>query len=349
MALRLIPAHHLPTPKQRDHFDDQQHRLASLHHPSLVAFYASGEWEGGRFVATRFIRGARLSDLQQEGLPLPPNALESVAGALQAAHAAGVVHGRVSADNILVEANGAAYLADLGLGHSGSPAADLQALADVISEYESRARSRSAHRRVRRLGLALVVALGIAIPTLVVALDEGENPVTRAPAPAPAPPPKTKSVGSALPAVDTTPLGCTENPTPNTALCTFSQTRLDGASIVVPRDGVIRGWAIRGASGDVSLQVIRERRGRSFLVGFSQPERISNPGPHAFVTDISVGAGDTIGVGLGPGATIGAGDGQTDSAVARWDGRLTADRRPPTEVTEGVELMARADIEFKIR
>jgi hypothetical protein len=112
---------------------------------------------------------------------------------------------------------------------------------------------------------------------------------------------------------------------------------------------VVRGWAVRGASGDVSLQLIRERAGRSFIVGFSEPERISDPGAHAFTTDVSVGAGDRIGVGLGPGATIGISGGQSGSAVARWDGRLTADPRSPSEVIEGVELMVRADIEFKVR
>ncbi len=350
VALRLIGAQDLPTPEQREQFDDQQRRLASLNHPNLVGFYGAGEWEeGGRFIATRFIRGARLSDLQEEGLSLPPNALEAIAAALHAAHSAGLVHGRISADNVLVEANGTAYLADLGLGHDGTAEGDLEALAGVVAEFESRSRLQSGRRRLRRLGVALAVALAIAIPALVVALDGGEDSAPTTAGPAPAPPPRTSSIGSPLPPGETTPLGCIENPTPNTALCTIAQTRLDGTPIVAPRDGVVRGWAVRGASGDVSLQVIRERDGRSFLVGFSEPERISDPGPHAFPTDISLAAGDGIGVGLGPGATIGSRAGGANAEISRWDGRLTADRRAPSEVVEGVELMIRADIEFRIR
>lgn len=347
VALRLIGADELVTGPRRDRFEDQQRRLASVYHPNLVAFYEGGEWEGGRFVATRFIRGARLSDLSEEGLTLPPGALESVAEGLRAAHRVGLVHGRVSADNILIEANGTAYLSDLGLGHEGSPEADLEALTAVITDLESRARSAGGRKARHRMALALAVAAAIATPALVLILSGDDEPAVEAPVPAA--PGQTRSIGSSLEATETVPLGCAENPTPNTALCSFTQTRIDGTSIVVPRDGVVRGWAVRGASGDVSLQLVREGEDGSFIVGFSQPERITDPGPHFFTTDVSVGAGDRIGVGLGPGATIGSMVDQPGATAVRFDGRLTADPRPESGTVDGVELMIRADINFRPR
>ncbi len=343
VALRVIGPEHFASSEQIERFEDQQRRLASIRHPNLVPFYESGEWRGGRFVATRFIRGAKLSDLQEDRLALPVGALETVADALRVAHAAGVVHGRVSGENILIEANGTAYLTDLGLGRAGTPEADRQALAAVISEFERRAASRRNRRPARRAALAVAAAVGAVISALVLTLGGDEEAIRLATA-APGPE-NTRSVGSSLPPVATTPLGCIENPTPNTPSCTFVLTRLDGSTVAIPRAGVVRGWAVRGASGEVSLQIVRERDGRSFIVGFSQPEQVSGAGPHAFTADISVGAGDSIGVGLGPGATIGS---RADrlATLARFDGRLTADPRPESEVIRGVEVMIRADIEL---
>jgi serine/threonine protein kinase len=106
VALRLIGPGHFQTPADLELFDEQQRRMASLHHPSLVACYAAGEWEGGRYVAMRFIRGATLSQLLEERVPPPVEALEPIINALGTAHAAGLVHGRVAPQNILVEAIG---------------------------------------------------------------------------------------------------------------------------------------------------------------------------------------------------------------------------------------------------
>ena len=345
VALRLIDSSDFASPEELSAFDARQSRLAALHHPNIVSLYETGEWDGGRFIATRFIRGMTLAELQEDGLTLPAGALESVDDALRAAHAAGLVHGRISADNVLIESNGTAYLADLGLHQGGSPEDDREALTAVVSEFEARAAARDSLKPKRRLGVALALAIVITGAALLLALGDGE-PESGPLVDAPDSPPRTTSVGSQLTPAATTPLGCIEDPSSNTPGCSFAQIVLGEDPIAVPRDGVIRGWAVRGAAGALSLQVIREREGRSFLVGFSQPEQVSDAGPQSFPADISVAAGDRIGVGLGPGATIGT-VGAPGAEVARWDGRMTADPRPESATEHDVELMIRADIEFR--
>ena len=76
--------------------------------------------------------------------------------------------------------------------------------------------------------------------------------------------------------------------------------------MTAPGDGVIRSWAVRGASGELTLQVARVRGERVVLTGFSQTaQRDRIAGPHAFRASIPVRRGDAIGVLLAPGATIG--------------------------------------------
>ena len=273
--------------------------------------------------------------------------LEPLADALQAAHRAGLVHGRISDENILVDADGTPYLADLGLHRRGSPEEDEQALAAIASRLP--ARGAPTRRRIATVPLlGGLVALAIAVAAvLALALDGGAPP--SASADAPASPPRTTALGSRLDAGAVESLGCREAPSPNTPACTLAQTTLNGSSLTVRRAGVIRGWAVRGASGDLSLQVIRERGKKAFVVGFSQPERFADPGPRAFPAEIAVRAGDRIGVRLAPGATVGARPGPPGAAIVRWDGGLTAGPQAADATTREVELMLRADIEAGAR
>ena len=112
---------------------------------------------------------------------------------------------------------------------------------------------------------------------------------------------------------------------------------------------MIRSWAVRGASGELTLQVARVRGERVALTGFSQTVRVADPGPHAFRTDVLVRRGDTIGVLLAPGATIGTRPGGGGAAALRWAGSLPY--RPEDHAGERVagELLLRADVELGAR
>ncbi len=346
VALRLIAPGHFTTPDQLVRFDHQQRLTASLHHPNLVPYYEVGEWEGGRFIATRLIRGKTLADLRARGSPPAAESLEPLAGALQAAHAAGLTHGRISDENILIEANGTPFLADLGLGRRGSPEEDAEALAAVVSRLPAQAAATRRDRSWRALRLGLVGLAGVAALALVLAANGGED--SPAPIDAPPSPPNTTVVGSELPPVAVRPLGCREDPSANTPACTFAQTRLDGRAVTVRRAGVIRAWAVRGASGDLALQVIRARGGKSFVVGFSQPERLTDTAPRSFPANVGVRAGDQIGVRLAPGAHVGASSRSPRSALVRWDGGLTAWPQAEGTTLSG-ELMLRVDLELGAR
>lgn len=89
-------------------------------HPSIVPVHDAGEDDGKLYIAMRFIDGLDLKQAIEAQGHLEPGYVASitsqVAGALDVAHAAGLVHRDVKPANILLSKNGQrAYLADFGL------------------------------------------------------------------------------------------------------------------------------------------------------------------------------------------------------------------------------------------
>ncbi len=94
-------------------------RLAArLEHPAVVPVYDAREDDGELIVAMRLVEGGDLRKLIDREGPLEPeravHLLGQIAEALDAAHAAGIVHRDVKPHNILIEGE-RAYLSDFGL------------------------------------------------------------------------------------------------------------------------------------------------------------------------------------------------------------------------------------------
>lgn len=122
VALKLFDAEAMGYPEVRDRFFREARAGMQITHPNLVRILEAGTLEDGRgFLAMQLVDGPSLrAHLVAHGTLSAPAARKlarDVASALEALHAAGVVHRDVKPENILLGPSGA-VLTDLGLVRS---------------------------------------------------------------------------------------------------------------------------------------------------------------------------------------------------------------------------------------
>jgi ABC-type transport system substrate-binding protein/predicted Ser/Thr protein kinase len=132
VALKLLAAELARDERFRRRFLRETELAMSLSHPHIVPTLGSGEEDGALYLAMAYVDGSDLREvLRREGRLEPERAVdlvEQVAGALDAAHAAGLVHRDVKPGNILVtsDADGDhAYVCDFGLARHVSSVSSL--------------------------------------------------------------------------------------------------------------------------------------------------------------------------------------------------------------------------------
>jgi serine/threonine-protein kinase len=117
VALKLLSPDLQEIPSFRARFEREGKRQAALDHDHVIPVYEAGQSEYGLFLAMPLISGPTLKDLIRADELEPARSLRllrQVAGALDAAHAAGIVHRDVKPQNILIGNSDHAYLADFG-------------------------------------------------------------------------------------------------------------------------------------------------------------------------------------------------------------------------------------------
>ena len=118
VALKVLSSTLVGNRTFRERFRREGRHAAALDHPNIIPVYEAGESNGLMFIAMRLVDGPSLADII-ERRELTGNAaigiLRSVASALDAAHAAGLVHRDIKPQNILLTQGGHPYLADFGI------------------------------------------------------------------------------------------------------------------------------------------------------------------------------------------------------------------------------------------
>ncbi len=118
VAIKVLPASLTDDPRTRDRFLRDARMATALSHPNIAALYEVGEDHGQLFLACEFVPGESLKTTMAGHAMNPRRAIDfavQVADALADAHAAGIVHGHLTADTIRVTSKGSAKLLDFGL------------------------------------------------------------------------------------------------------------------------------------------------------------------------------------------------------------------------------------------
>jgi DNA-binding beta-propeller fold protein YncE len=171
VALKVIARHLSSDDRFRDRFLRESRLAASLEHPNVVPVYDAREEDGELIVAMKLVGGG---DLKRRiaAAPLAPeeaiDLLGQIAEALDAAHAAGIVHRDVKPHNILLEGDHA-YLSDFGLakalGDSGAQTgASIVGTVEYMSPEQWRGRHVGPAADVYSLGCVLYESLTGIVP-----------------------------------------------------------------------------------------------------------------------------------------------------------------------------------------
>jgi hypothetical protein len=168
VAIKLIADERASDTAFRERFEREAQLTAAIDHPNVIPVYAAGEIDGQLYLATRFVDGTDLHEcLRREGPLAPERAAEvvqQVGAALDAAHAAGLVHRDVKPANVLLSGRHA-YLSDFGLTRSVEATAQLTdtgerlGTVDFMSPEQLRGQRVDARSDVYALGCLLFTAL----------------------------------------------------------------------------------------------------------------------------------------------------------------------------------------------
>ncbi|GAA1482800.1 hypothetical protein GCM10009624_32400 [Gordonia sinesedis] len=122
VALKLLAPHLADNEAFRTRFMRESRVAARLNDPHVIPIHDWGEIDDHLFIDMRLVTGRNLREVIDSSGPLPPDRALSivgqVAGALDAAHADGLVHRDVKPDNILVDDRDFTYLVDFGLAQA---------------------------------------------------------------------------------------------------------------------------------------------------------------------------------------------------------------------------------------
>src|SRR5207302_2080481 len=118
VALKLLVEDLTENRERLGRFDQEAYAASALNHPNILTVYEMGDEGGRHFIAAEFIDGMTL----RKRLATSPMDLSEVlsvavqvAGALEEAHAAGIIHRDIKPENIMIRRNGHVKVLDFGL------------------------------------------------------------------------------------------------------------------------------------------------------------------------------------------------------------------------------------------
>jgi eukaryotic-like serine/threonine-protein kinase len=118
VALKLLPAALVGNAEQASRLQREARAASALNHPNIITVHETGEADGLRFIAMEFIQGETLRR-QMRGSHVPVRvALDiavQIAGALAAAHKAGIIHRDIKPENVMARDDGYVKVLDFGI------------------------------------------------------------------------------------------------------------------------------------------------------------------------------------------------------------------------------------------
>lgn len=118
VAVKVLRSQQVQDPRVVERFANEARIITRLEHRNIVPVYDFGQEGDALYLVMRYLRGGTVGDLMkhsQLGLADTANLMVDVCAALDHAHSLNIVHRDIKPNNIIVDAEGHAYLTDFGL------------------------------------------------------------------------------------------------------------------------------------------------------------------------------------------------------------------------------------------
>src|SRR5262245_47559077 len=142
VALKLLPEAFTQDQERLRRFTQEARTASGLNHPNIITIHDIGQVDSTHFIATEYVEGMTLRDLLRQTRTNVAEILDiaaQIAGALAAAHQAGIVHRDIKPENVMLRPDRIVKVLDFGLAkltEPKPPATDTEAptIANVNTE-----------------------------------------------------------------------------------------------------------------------------------------------------------------------------------------------------------------------
>jgi eukaryotic-like serine/threonine-protein kinase len=118
VAIKILPAFLAMDEEKLRRFKQEARAASALNHPNILTVHEVGQTDGANYIVTEFIDGETLRQRMKSGEISLTTALDvamQVAGALNAAHEAGIAHRDIKPENIMLRHDGYVKVLDFGI------------------------------------------------------------------------------------------------------------------------------------------------------------------------------------------------------------------------------------------
>jgi serine/threonine-protein kinase len=174
VALKILQPHLASQPALKQRFLNEARTAAKLSHPNIIPIFAVDDVDDVVFFVMAFVDGETLGHRVRTRGPVPPSELgkilRDVGWGLAYAHAQGVVHRDVKADNIMIErASGRAFVVDFGIARvtqntAITGAGEILGTADYMSPEQASGEVADHRSDIYSLGVVAYYALAGRLP-----------------------------------------------------------------------------------------------------------------------------------------------------------------------------------------
>jgi serine/threonine protein kinase/Tfp pilus assembly protein PilF len=129
VALKLLPERFTRDEERVRRFQREARAASALNHPNIITIYEIGHADSVHYIATEYIEGETLRETMAKRRLNAGEVLDiaiGVAGALAAAHDAGIIHRDIKPENIMLRPDGYVKVLDFGLAKLADPESALK-------------------------------------------------------------------------------------------------------------------------------------------------------------------------------------------------------------------------------